>query len=158
MDNGPNRPICRTCGRPIDRGVAPAGNCERCGEEASPLGGADSRRRGIVDRLRGRYAEAQEWVIAGSESASPHANLDWILGARRGTGDGGSLDTSVSRLVVLWLEDLALELEHPEQAARVRGGVGSPARRAAAEKLRIATRDFADVFLKPGSDRCGCSA
>jgi hypothetical protein len=156
MDYGPNRPICRTCGRQIDRGVAPAGagNCERCGEEASPRDGADSRRRGIVERLRGRYAEAQEWVIADSGSSSPHANLEWILGSRRGAGDGASIGTSVSELVVLWLEDLALELEHPEVADSGRGGEGSPARRAAAEELRVATRDFADAFLDPQADGC----
>lgn len=156
MDYGPNRPSCRSCGRPIDRGVAGgAGNCERCSEDASALRGAESRRRGIVERLRGRYAEAQEWVVPDSGSPSPHANLEWILGARRGAGwDGAALDASVSELVVLWLEDLAVDLERREIADSARGGEGLPARRAVAEELRIATRDFADAFLDSQADGC----
>jgi len=157
MDFVPNRPCCRTCGREIDRGVAPgaAGNCERCREESASVRGAESRRRGVVQRLRGRYADAQEWIVRGA-SSSPHSHLDWILGVRRGAHrDDAVLETSVCELVVLWLEDLALELEHPDLAKpRGRSAVGPQGRLVAAEELRVATRDFAEAFLGPRMDGC----
>ncbi len=148
----PDRPCCRTCGRKIDSGVAPgaAGNCERCREESGSVRGAESRRRGVVQRLRGRYAEAQEWIIPGV-SASPHSHLEWILGVRSSHRDDAALETSVCELVVLWLEDLALELEHRDVAKPV---VGAQGRLVAAEELRVATRDFAEAFLDPCLDGC----
>ena len=58
--------------------------------------------------LRERYIEAREEGSAGS----PHANLDWILGARRNlTNDPLRLEPSTIRLVALWLQDLASDLE-----------------------------------------------
>ena len=148
----PNRPCCRTCGRKIDSGVAPgaAGNCERCREESGSVLGAESRRRGVVQRLRGRYAEAQEWIIPGV-SPSPHSQLEWILGVRSSRRDDAALETSLCELVVLWLEDLALELEHRDAAKPV---VAAPGRLVAAEELRVATRDFAEAFLDPCLDGC----
>jgi hypothetical protein len=156
MDFAPNLPCCRTCGREIDRGVAPgaAGNCERCWEESVSVGSAESRRRGVVQRLRGRYAEAQEWIIPGL-SASPHSNLEWILGLRSSHRDDAALEASVCELVVLWLEDLALELEHPDVAKPPgRSVVGAQERLVAAEELRVATRDFAEAFLASRVDSC----
>lgn len=104
----------------------------------------EAQRRQVVARLRERYGAARGLVSLGQ----PHGHLEWILGARRDLErDDAALDTSVSELVVLWLQDLAAELDNgiePESTL-----VSSVPREAVAQSLRAATRDFAAAFLSP---------
>jgi hypothetical protein len=166
--------ICRKCGRRSEMAVAPdtSGRCERCLETAGfepsnqplPTGAGaafpfleeivdDALRRLVVARLRARYSEARGLVTPVEPHSPSHANLDWILGARRGPDQNYvSFDERFSELVVLWLEDLVLELDGPLLAPYSPGVVPSevPAgvsRESAALGLRVATRDFADAFL-----------
>ena len=113
----------------------------------------DSRRRGIVGRLRERYSEAREIVSAREPDADHHGNLDWILGVRRDRAqDDAMWDSRVAELVVLWLEDFLLELDGLAFAPFRSGLVATPAssedsRRSVARALRNATREFAEAFL-----------
>ncbi len=109
----------------------------------------DARRRQAVARLRERYGEAHGLV----SREQPHAHLEWILGKRRDLDrDDAALETSVSELVVLWLQDLAVELDSgvaPRIAADTDESplASSASRQDVAERLRIATREFASAFL-----------
>jgi hypothetical protein len=117
----------------------------------------NSRRRALVEKLREQYAEARELVPSARGPVSSHSNLEWILGPRRNPElDGSELDGAVSELVVLWLEDLALELEAPEwpRSSSDAGGrmmtiADADARQSVAQTLRTATRDFAATLLAP---------
>jgi hypothetical protein len=113
----------------------------------------ESRRRGIVGRLRERYSEAREIVSAREPDVDHHGNLDWILGVRRDRGqDDATWDSRVAELVVLWLEDFLLELDGLAFAPFRSDPVATPAssedsRRSVARALRNATREFAEAFL-----------
>jgi hypothetical protein len=154
--------------------VAPdaSGRCERCFETAGfepsnqPLPTEatvafpfleeivdDALRRLVVARLRARYSEARHLVMPAEPHSPSHANLDWILGARRGPDqDYARFDERFSELIVLWLEDLVLELDGPLLApyspevvpGELPAGVS---RESAALGLRLAARDFAHAFL-----------
>lgn len=150
-------------------GVAPgAGSrCERCLEvsylEADAGGAADGHRglrpsgdafrRAIVGRLRAYYAAALELVRAEDPGAAREEHLEWILGpGSNPERDDARLGIRVSELVVLWLEDLASELDGPGSAtgARVIGKsrvLAGGRRESAARGLRAATCEFADAFL-----------
>jgi hypothetical protein len=135
----------------MDDGLDTAGGAARVFADAE--GNPESRRAEAFGRLRHRYAQAQEHVSDEFSGAADHSNLDWILGLRRDTRrDEAAIDTSVCELVVLWLEDLALELERPDTPVRPASGREAVAgsRLEAAEGLRHATRDFADAFLGMG--------
>jgi hypothetical protein len=156
---------CRKCGRRSEVSVAPdaSGRCERCIETAgferpapglagSDEIGDDARRRQVIARLRASYAEARDLVEAERPEAPPHAHLEWILGARRHPDrDDTNFETGFSELMVLWLDDLVLELDGPVPAsfssgvARLVPAGGS--RESAASGLRSATRAFAEAFL-----------
>ena len=174
MDRGQPSWICRECGRRSAITVAPdsAGRCELCveraGSDPSPeslLGGVAAAfslceqmidaglRRLVVARLRSRYLEARDLVTPSDPLSPSHANLEWILGPRGGPDpEDGVFDERFSELVVLWLEDLVLELDGPRVLSGSPGPLPSEAppsvsRESAALGLRAATRDFADAFL-----------
>jgi hypothetical protein len=115
----------------------------------------DPRIRAIVVRLRDRYAEARALVSVTQKWELSHAHLEWILGPRRNRDlDGEALESGISELIVLWLDDLALELEtpcRPERASDSGAGAtpDADARRAVAQALRAATRDFAGTLMDP---------
>lgn len=104
----------------------------------------DTRKRGIVARLRQRYGEARG--LSSREPDPQHsAHLEWILGAQRDLGrDEAALDSRVSELVVLWLQDYAQQLDDRESMPPAAGS-----RQAAVRDLRTATSDFAEAFLGP---------
>ena len=114
----------------------------------------EARRRGIVARLRERYDEAREFVVSELPlEDQAHGHLEWILGKQSNAEhDESPLDTEVSEIVVLWLQDLARELDDQASVPATPGsGLGAAAtadvRHAAADGLRTATRDFAEAFL-----------
>ncbi len=154
--------------------VAPdsAGRCERCietaGFEPSPEsvpGGLHETfafcdemidaglRRLVVARLRARYREARDLVTPGDPHTPSHANLEWILGTSRDAKpEEAVFNERFSELIVLWLEDLVLELDGPLLAPYSQGPAPSPvpariSRESAALGLRVAARDFAQAFL-----------
>ena len=159
--------VCRNCGR-RNKTVAVAGGaqtCEYCTEVTGgpvvassraavvgePSGAAavrlldDTRKRGVVARLRQQYGEARG-ASAPEESDPQHsAHLEWILGAQRDLlRDEAAFDPRVSELIVLWLQDFAQRLENREDAPPA-----EDSRREAARDLRAATTDFAEAFLVP---------
>jgi hypothetical protein len=164
MKSGHRKWTCRRCGRGNDTAVTAgaAMKCEHCSEgfrarpEAPSTGLLDvgTRKRGIVARLRERYGEAREFVPWEPPlNAQAYGHLEWILGKQRSPErDEAVLGTEVSELVVLWLQDLARELDNPAVLPGVPRSDGGPAstegvRQAAADGLRTATRDFAEAFL-----------
>ena len=160
MKTVPREWTCSHCGL-CHEAADETTRCELCGgvltaspEALSTRSLDDGRKRAIVDRLRERYSEARGLVPweppLDSESFS---HLEWILGAQRNTQhDETALRTEVSELVVLWLQDLARELDVQASAPGTPGSGGDAAsradvRHAAADGLRTATRDFAAAFL-----------
>ena len=159
--------VCRNCGRRNKTvGVASgAQTCEYCTEvtggavvgspdavvAGEPSGAAsldlldDTRKRGIVARLRQRYGEARG-VSAPDETDPQHsAHLEWILGAQRNlVRDEAAFDPRVSELVVLWLQDFAHRLDDRQDVAPA-----EDSRHETARDLRAATTDFAEAFLSP---------
>lgn len=120
------------------------------GASARPEFAVDGEKRASLVALRDRYIEARNSVPAGS----PHANLDWILGARRSpTQDPLAFEPSTIRLVALWLQDLATDLESrldspiTEKPERGPGQVDA-ARRSMATRLREATKRFQSAFRR----------
>jgi hypothetical protein len=161
MKTGQRQWTCRHCGRPDETAADAVGGmtCASCAgvsgaTSESPLEAppdADARKRGIVARLRERYGEAREFILTEPPPEDrAHLHLEWILGGQNGpVPAGASLDTEVSELVVLWLEDLARELDDQASFPGADRGAAKPkgVRRAAAEGLRSATREFAEEFL-----------
>jgi hypothetical protein len=159
--------VCRNCGR-RNKTVAAAGGaqtCEYCtevtggpvvgppdaGVAGEPSGAQslrfldETRKRGVVARLRQRYGEARGDSTRKESDPQHSAHLEWILGAQRDLArDEAAFDPRVSELVVLWLQDLAQQLDD-------RGDVppAEDSRREAARDLRTATTDFAEAFLTP---------
>ena len=140
-------------GRPV-----PAPDDGLAGEPSDASSGKlvdDTRKRGVVARLRERYGEARGLVSREEAYPQPHAHLEWILGTQRNLGqDEATLDTGVSELVVLWLQDLAQELDiqalPPSASASGESVIpAADSRQAVAHDLRTATRDFAKAFLRP---------
>lgn len=167
MTAGQREWTCLNCGRGNETAVADAETltCEYCAEvfSANPEAASnsllddDARRRGVVARLRQRYDEAREFVLSGPPlDAQAHEHLEWILGKQGNPERGGAvLGTEVSELVVLWLQDLARELDSQaffpgapdsDDGAASTSGV----RQAAADGLRTATRDFEEEFIPAG--------
>jgi uncharacterized Zn finger protein (UPF0148 family) len=147
---------CRDCG--LWNEVAMADElvtCEVCGRrarldeapEASPRS-EETRRRQAVSELSDRYAQARELV----SPTEAHTNLEWIIGVRRNLAwDGAAFDREIAQLAVLWLQDLARELDGGASPNLARATDESDwetdPRRAAARRLRLATRDFAAVMF-----------
>ena len=125
---------------PLVAGVAggPSGT-----ESLDPLD--ETRKRGVVARLRQRYGEALG-VSAPEESDPQHsAHLEWILGSQRDLlRDEAAFSPRVSELVVLWLQDFAQRLEDRPDIAPA-----EDSRHETARDLRAATTDFAEAFLSP---------
>lgn len=72
-------------------------------------------------------------------------HLDWILGSLRNrNNDAAAFDTELAELVVLWLEDLAAELNAAPGAL---AGATVAERQLAAAELQAATRAFAAAVL-----------
>jgi hypothetical protein len=159
--------VCRNCGR-RNKTVAAAGGAQTCEYCTEVTGGAaagspdpgvagepsgapsldlldDTRKRGVVARLRQRYGEALE-ASAPEESDPQHsAHLEWILGAQRDLlRDEAAFSPRVSELVVLWLQDFAKRLDDRQDVAPA-----EDARHETARDLRAATTDFAEAFLSP---------
>ena len=159
MKTVPRERTCSHCGL-CHEAAEETTRCELCGgaliaspEALSTRSFEDGHKRAIVARLRERYSEARGLVPweppLDSESFS---HLEWILGEQRNTRhDETALRTEVSELVVLWLQDLARELDDrasvPEAPGSGGAGATAAVRHAAADGLRTATRDFADAFL-----------
>lgn len=147
---------CRQCGlwneAPAD--AEHTVSCEVCACRAVLEAPAETASRDeealrshALSRLSDRYAEARELV----SPTEAHANLEWIIGARRNLAwDGVAFDRDMAQLALLWLQDLARELdgEAPPTPAPVPDEAAEwtvDPRRAAARRLRMATRDFAEV-------------
>jgi len=158
MDPVLSRWKCRDCGLWNEVALATDDllTCEVCGHraalddpaEASPRD-EEARRSQAVSRLSDSYAEARGLV----SPTEAHTNLDWIIGARRNLAwDGAAFDREIAQLAVLWLQDLARELDggaplDPSPATDESDDWENDPRRAAARRLRLATRDFAQVMF-----------
>ena len=108
----------------------------------------DVEKREALAKLRDEYARAR---TLGSARES-HANLEWILGTRRGaTQDPLGFETKAIEVVALWLQDLTMELDrrlpkplpHRLEEADLSA---HDARQLAAQKLREATERFLAAF------------
>lgn len=172
---------CRNCGRSNKTVIAPDGTvkCEYCtdvtnSQRQTGLGRSDhkgqaafsepepaSRKKtpsdvDLVDdakkrlafvRLRDLYSEARELV----SPREPYANLEWILGARNPEQDQVDLGDKTIDLIVLWLQDLAAEVDrllptHLASEIDVGAGAGPQARRSVARSLREATEGFVAAY------------
>lgn len=158
MDPLLSRWKCRDCGLWNEVAIATDDwlTCEVCGHraplddpaEASPRE-EEARRSQAVSRLSDSYAEARELV----SPTEAHTNLEWIIGARRNLAwDGAAFDQEIAQLAVLWLQDLARELDgggspHPSPVTDESEDWEIDPRRAAARRLRLATRHFAAVMF-----------
>jgi hypothetical protein len=116
----------------------------------------DAEKREALVELRDRYVEARE--LGPSSERGPygehHANLEWILGARRNpTQDPLGFETKTIELVALWLQDLAVELDRrlPTAQAEPKGDalVANEARLSVVRELRDATERFLVAFRRP---------
>ncbi len=159
--------VCRNCGR-RNKTVAAAGGAQTCEYCTEVTGGAvagspdagvageasgtpsldpldDTRKRGVVARLRQRYGEARGASTPGESDPEHSAHLEWILGAQRDLlRDEATFDPRVSELVVLWLQDFAQQLDDRQDVAPAEDD-----RHETARDLRAATTDFAEAFLRP---------
>jgi hypothetical protein len=110
----------------------------------------NAEKREALLKLQGEYAEARKL----GSSREPHANLEWILGARRDpTQDPLGFETNAIQVVALWLQDLAIELDRrlpkPLPARLEEGDLSAhEARQLAAQKLRDATERFLAAFRR----------
>jgi hypothetical protein len=167
--------VCSKCGCRSDAAVAPDGwgRCERCAEssivEKARVSREDSR-KGAVARLRAYYSAARGLVDArdsraldATDSGEPHhVHRDWILGSRSDSDrDDSGVEAGISELMILWLEDLAADLESASTGASgtSRAAVGRrPDGRleSAARGLREATRDFAQAFRTEPAKAASC--
>lgn len=144
MDPTLQVPTCPICG---GSNPAPLGPEETpCGDCLQNSTTSETQRREIGARLRAQYGEAAELV----SRTKSYANLDWIIGGRRNSNrDSIALDREMAQLALLWLQDLARELDGelpPPPACDSEVSPASALRREAASRLRIATREFADTL------------
>ncbi|HEY7370183.1 MAG TPA: hypothetical protein VIB08_01255 [Thermoanaerobaculia bacterium] len=111
-----------------------------------PVWVGDSERTESLAELRDQYAEARNHVPTGE----PHGNLDWILGARRNPERDPLLyRTGTIRLIALWLQDLASDLDRAsERGTPEQKSIVAPAE-SLAGKLRDATKRFLTAFRNP---------
>lgn len=99
-------------------------------------------------RLREQYGQAR----GHGSSEEGHANLEWILGARRNPEQRPSdLDGKMISIVALWLEDLAHELDRrpppePDGANGEAALRASQTRQTVAASLRVAAEGFLVAF------------
>lgn len=111
----------------------------------------DAEKRVSLVKLRDRYVEARGL----GPSSESHANLEWILGARRApTQDPLEFETKTIELVGLWLQDLAVELDAgllkpPAPALDESDRSLHEARIAVTKNLRDATVRFLAAFPPP---------
>jgi hypothetical protein len=86
----------------------------------------------------------------------PHANLGWLLGSGERPGfEPADIDVAMAQVALLWLQDLARELDGAALPAV--GSAGEQDRPGAARGLRTATEDFADAFLVAVPDSASSS-
>ena len=107
---------------------------------SSEIGTAgDANRKRILAQLLERYTEARDLVPA-TELTEPHANLEWILGAKRSASRSRSgPDGQTIEVASLWLQDLALEVDRQAPST-------APDR--LANRLRTATEEFLMAFRR----------
>lgn len=92
-----------------------------------------------------------------ASSKEPHANLERLIGSSERSGlEPAKIDFDMAQVAILWLQDLARELDGAATptAASI---AGEPARQEAAHELRTATDDFAEAFLAPPADPAATS-
>lgn len=148
---------CRRCGRSKETELPEEQRrCDECADSVQPPSGDASwegERRTVLARLRKRYDEVREM-------ASPqehHSNLDWLIGSSERPGfEPADIDVGMAQVALLWLQDLARELDG-EALPTVGSVAGGQDRRGGARGLRTATRDFAQAFLTPPPDSAGSS-
>jgi hypothetical protein len=155
---------CSACGRSNQNLGEPDGRvtCEYCRRETALSPSAswgtdrsarfepfiDDEMRESLQKLRAHYAAARP---LGSPHEA-HANLEWVLGTRRGPGGGASSFKAKSvEVASLWLEDLASELDRltaPPTAVTLAGPHDELGewRRSTARRLRDATERFLLAF------------
>ena len=107
----------------------------------------DTEKREALVSLRDRYVEARD---LGSTSEE-HANLEWILGARRNPmQDPLGFETKTIELVALWLQDLAVEVDRRvvPGTSEIDPVAAHEIRQAMAQKLRDATERFLTAFRR----------
>ncbi len=122
---------------------------DKASGDCDPL--EDSERRESFVQLRARYVEAQKLV----SSDEPFANLEWILGARRNiTQDPLGLETKTIELAALWLQDLAVEVDHRGPKARPHGASMAGPRDEATDRLRRRGRGPMEVGWFPCTRLC----
>ena len=158
---------CGSCGRSIRTGVAleETVKCAYCAAETivpstEPCGDSDPRedfeKRASFAGLRRQYARSRRLV----SSEEAHANLDWILGARRDIARGPlHLDTKMIELSALWLEDLAAEVDRQPAlppAGSTAASSSHATRGSAAQGLRDAVKRFVRAFgISPANPATG---
>ncbi len=118
-------------------------------EPAGTTPGVEKSDRGqALVRLRERYDEAREH----GSSEEGHANLEWILGARRNPEQRpADLDGKMISIVALWLGDLAHELDRrpapePDRANGEAALREYQTRQTVAASLRVAAEGFLVAF------------
>jgi hypothetical protein len=125
--------------------------CDECAGAVQPrLGDAagERERRTVLARLRDRYEEAR----AMASPDEPHANLDRLIGSSERPGfEPADIDFGMAQVALLWLQDLARELDG-EPLPTVGTVTEGHDRQGAARGLRFATEDFAEAFLAPTTD------
>jgi hypothetical protein len=138
---------CRSCGRTKETELRPEqGRCDECaqGVPSRPGDAAwEQERRTVLVRLRERYNEVRQMVSL----EEPHSNLDWLIGSSgRPEFEPADIDADMAQVAVLWLQDVARELDG-EALPTVGPVAGGQDRPEAARGLRTATADFAEAFL-----------
>lgn len=110
--------------------------------------GKHAEKRQALVKLRECYVQAREL----GSTFEPHANLEWILGARHNPSqDPLAFETSTIEVVALWLQDLSIELDRRAPASVIVEQEedtlsANEARRAMAQRLREATERFLTAF------------
>jgi hypothetical protein len=159
--------VCPGCGQASGAGVARgvSGLCEPCAELSAVetlRASGEVLRRGAIARLRAYYSAARGLVGAGDPGDPHHVHLEGILGTGSDPDrDDAGLESGIPELMVLWLEDLASDLEGTVVVPRARKSPGARPSvddrlESAARGLRAATRDFAVAFGSERASAEGC--
>jgi hypothetical protein len=148
---------CRSCGRTKETELHPEqGRCDECARPVQSRPGDaawEQERRTVLVRLRERYDEVRRMVSL----EEPHSNLDWLIGSSdRPDFEPADIDADMAQVAVLWLQDVARELDG-EALPTVGAIAGGHDRPGAARGLRTATEDFAEAFLTPAADSAASS-
>jgi hypothetical protein len=148
---------CRSCGQTKETEVPQEhGRCDECARAVAspPVDAAvEQERRTVLARLRKRYDAVRQMVSL----EEPHSNLDWLIGSsERPEFEPADIDADMAQVAVLWLQDVARELDG-ESLPAIGPAAGGQDRQGAARGLRTATEDFAEAFLTPVPDSAASS-